>query len=163
MESWPWRLAQLCDPRVSTGDKEDLALQFMQTPACCLPAGFARRLRLSTSSHLALLQPAFAKAMLAVARLVLMTIAGIENRHARSRRRRTEDTAFANFVSRYINEEASTLKMMRERRSQSNCVTGCAAPSSSSASVGQDAHSTPFLWGVVARETGPPLSHAGCK
>lgn len=116
LESWPWRLTSLCDPRVSDGDKRSIASQFVATKACCLPFGFARRLQSRIGGIHDLLSQDFQAAMWGLARAVQMTVAGIENRHARSRRRRTPDTAWHNFVVRYVNEEAKTLQVMREIR-----------------------------------------------
>ena len=116
LESWPWRLASLVDPRVPDTTKTTVATEFMSAKACCLPFGFARRLQARIGSVGGLLSPGFKAAMWGLGRVVQMTVAGIENRHARSRRRRTPDTAWHNFVVRYINEEAKTLQVMREIR-----------------------------------------------
>lgn len=33
---WPWRLVQMCDPRATQDQREELAQMFMLTPSCCL-------------------------------------------------------------------------------------------------------------------------------
>lgn len=116
LESWPWRLTSLCDPRASNGEKNSIASQFVAAKACCLPFGFARRVHGRIRGVDDLLSEGFQATMWGLGRVVQMTVAGIEHRHARSRRRRTPDTAWHNFVVRYVNEEAKTLKVMREIR-----------------------------------------------
>ena len=115
LESWPWRLASLGDPRVSMDTRRSVASSFTDTKVCCLPFGFARRLK-GRIGGVGLLSEDFKAAMWGLGRVVQMTVVGIENRHARSRHRRTPDTAWHNFVVRYVNEEAKTLQVMREIR-----------------------------------------------
>ena len=43
--SFPWLLVSMVDTRVSQADREEMTEQYDQKGRCCLPGGFARKLK----------------------------------------------------------------------------------------------------------------------
>ena len=90
----------------------------MGMPECCLPAGFARRLRGALPCPEVLLGVEWCSALLQTAYAIRLGNAGIELRHAWNRRHATSSTGLPSFVSDYINYEALFLLRARQQIAQ---------------------------------------------
>ena len=87
LQDSPWRLMRLADHRVDAGSRADLAKEFVQTRACCMRPGFARRLKAQVNDDWrVLLQSEWRQALLHTAYAIRLGIAGIERRHGWNRR-----------------------------------------------------------------------------
>ena len=87
LQDSPWRLMRLADHRVDAGSRADLAKEFVQTRACCMRPGFARRLKAQVNDDWrVLLQSGWRQALLHTAYAIRLGIAGIERRHGWNRR-----------------------------------------------------------------------------
>ena len=87
LQDSPWRLMRLADHRVDAGSWADLAKEFVQTRACCMRPGFARRLKAQVNDDWrVLLQSEWRQALLHTAYAIRLGIAGIERRHGWNRR-----------------------------------------------------------------------------
>lgn len=87
-------------------DRAAIADELMNANACCLDFGFSRRLRtLLQSKGLGPLDPVVLGSIMQWCWAIPVSIAGVEFRHARNRRRATESTSWTQFCATYVNEE----------------------------------------------------------
>ena len=117
--SFPWRLVALGDTRHTQAAQDRLWTEFLETPACCLSPGFARKLqqRALNDQNAAGFQwsrdPFWKSLWFWFARLFTLQIADCEFRHARNRSRNNFRTGLGQFVARYILSEANALHNAR--------------------------------------------------
>jgi hypothetical protein len=104
---WPWRLASIADPHSSIADKRRLAHEFFYAPDEQLGATFGLRLRGQLESSAELLQEPCQAFLKAWSWEVSLSIAPVEFRHGRNRRRCHRTTTWPSFVANYVNEEAA--------------------------------------------------------
>lgn len=113
--SWPWKLASLVDPRVAFSKKQAVADMFVASQVCCLPCGMARKLgemRLSSQDLLgSLWQGIIWNWCIAIS----LSIADVEQKHARNRRTANPNSSWANFSAMYANMEATDIHYARAR------------------------------------------------
>ena len=113
--AWPWRLYVLADHRVERGLYLQVADEFMRASPCCLPEGLARRLQAllkalgycADQSNQLLNDRPFIEFLLHLARLATCTIADVEWRHGRNRKKTQEhgQSRWATIAAAAVNEE----------------------------------------------------------
>ena len=109
IKSWPWRLAQVVDPRLSIEERQEIADEFMRFPPYeRLDNYFSLRLRrlLAERPERNLLSPFWQSVMLLWAWSVLFSIAVVEFLHGRNRNRSRRDTCWTTFVANYLLQES---------------------------------------------------------
>ena len=115
--SWPWLVACTADVRIALAERIVIATRWLAEPCrWCLDAFFCRRFREMFPDVTAVMfcnDRFYMNVVVEWARSVLVHIAGIENRHARNRRGAACGQTWANFVTRYINREACTIRNLR--------------------------------------------------
>ena len=113
LTAYPWRLVVLGDHRITDGSRRSLCQDFMSRSPCCLPAGMARKLRHRFQCPEEMRTPAMQRLWLALGRCITMTIAEIENRHARNNKRSHALSSWTRFCSTYVAQEAIILQRAR--------------------------------------------------
>ncbi|CAK0907198.1 unnamed protein product, partial [Prorocentrum cordatum] len=110
LKSFPWQLVSLADARVSEDDKMDVVERWDKAQPCCVPPGFAKKLKERGVSGADLLTcPGWQLTLQWFAVAVRLQVADIEWRHKRNRVRTntsTGQTGWGNFSAEYINAEA---------------------------------------------------------
>ena len=119
---FPWRFAVLGDNRASDVERRSIISRFTERPSCCHRPGFARKLRdrFAFTRDLAtfLDSKLFTIVIFQFARLVRLSIAIVERRHAWNRNHATLSTGFHNFTALYVNQEARRCLAARRRLMQ---------------------------------------------
>jgi hypothetical protein len=115
----PLGLAALVDDRLSSAERSVVADRFMGTKPCCVPPGFARKLR---EQEVDVRSPGFQQFLTAWLWSVSISIADIERRHSRNRRfvdstgsHNGGGASWEQFAASYINREASSLRLNQIR------------------------------------------------
>ena len=114
IKAFPWRLATLGDPRASADEKNDMWQDFLDTMPCCLPPGMSRtlqaRAKASPDPVAWSKDPAWQEACLWWGRLLTLTSADVEFRHARNRSGANKygQTGMEQFAAKYVHHEAAT-------------------------------------------------------
>ena len=85
--------------------KRALCEEFLGVRRCCI-TGLARQLRDLLDSAETMLSEDWQATWAVLARYVTMTIAEIENRHSRNRRRCSDKSEWSLFVANFTNQEA---------------------------------------------------------
>ncbi len=122
LQTWPWRLASLPDTRLPLDERQAVAKEFWDTPRCCLDGGFSRRLKESLHEWQELLRPQWMSALLAWASTVRCTMAHIEFKHAKNRRRAHPQMSWEQFTALYVTGEAKASLILAERAAQAETV-----------------------------------------
>ncbi|CAE7630253.1 unnamed protein product [Symbiodinium sp. CCMP2592] len=131
----PFKLYSLADARISPAEHESTISQFWKTKPCCLPAGFARELRKTTTEDQFKDDlPAFRWMLLMSALITKMSIAGVERRHAVHKQQANPGKPFHYFTADSVLAESrhqlmalDRLKEEREQRARA-AAAAAAAP-----------------------------------
>jgi hypothetical protein len=108
--SWPWRLAQIADGRLSLARRQDTAQLACSQEKCCADPWFLRRiLGHHTRDPSELLNEKWSTMLLAWARQVRCSTASIEFLHAQNRKRSHCQTSWSHFASLFVNSELRSL------------------------------------------------------
>ena len=128
----PWTLLALGDWRRSEVDRVQIAESFVCSAPCCLRPGLARKLRnlrrRPTELKEMLLSPLWKTIFLQLARVLRLSIAHIEWRHAWNRRHSSACNAWVNFVSAYVNREGQFLLQARRQRQAAQAAASALPP-----------------------------------
>lgn len=105
--AWPWRLAQLVDPRVAVESRRNIGEEFVAFPMNQLDTYFSQRVRRLLAEHpdRDLMSAFWNKVLLSWGHSVLLSIAPVEFVHGRNRRRSNRDTCWTTFVANYLLQE----------------------------------------------------------
>ena len=113
---WPWRAASIADMRIPFAERLATATQWL-SERCrfCLDEFFCRRFvqRFAVSAMEFVSDRFYISVILEWARSVLVHIGGVETRHARNRQGSTTGQTWVNFVTRYVNREAQSIRSIR--------------------------------------------------
>ena len=126
VDRYPFKLYSLADARISPAEHESTIAHFWKTKPCCLPAGFARELReTTTEDQFKADLPAFRWMLLMSALITKMSIAGVERRHAVHKQQANPSKPFHYFTADGVLAESrhqlmalDRLKEERERRAR---------------------------------------------
>lgn len=107
LRDWPSKVFFAADTRNPLAERQAVSDEFMAARDSQLDKAFSvpfrERLKLSGES---LMSPPTQRKLVEIARRCPMTIAPIEFRHARNRRRATFASSWAQFAATYVNEES---------------------------------------------------------
>lgn len=104
--SWPWKLAQIADGRLSLARRRETAQLACSQQKCCADPWFLRRiLEHHTCDPSELLNETWSTMLLAWARQVRCSTAIVEFMHAQNRRRSNAQMSWAHFTSLFVNSE----------------------------------------------------------
>jgi hypothetical protein len=115
LRQFPWLFVSLVDDRLAPQEKEHIAAAFDDLHPCCLPSGFARKLKETGVTSAQLMARSDVQELFTwFSRLVRMQIADVEWRHHRNRARSHShgQTRWATFSASYVNGE---MKSMQDR------------------------------------------------
>jgi hypothetical protein len=118
LQAYPWALVSLVDDRISPTDRQCMADKWDAKHVCCLPGGFARKLKARGITGDQLLHdPDLALVLLWFSRVVRMQICDVEWRHHRNRSRSssTGQTRWTTFQANFVNGEAMGSQVARLR------------------------------------------------
>ena len=105
-DEFPWALLQLCDPSASAEVVVAVKQCWDEAASCCVPAGWARSLKkLGITAAALSAEPKWQMLLAGYGRLLQMTIADVECKHALSRH--WCDRPYPTLTAKHINAEAT--------------------------------------------------------
>ena len=118
-KAWPWPVVRIADLRLPWADRLATAVLLLgERCLMCLDEFFTRRLRSLYPFVLAcefVTDRFWLNCMRDFAVLVVLHIAAVETRHARNRRSSKLGETWSNFVSRYVVQEAQSVRNVRKK------------------------------------------------
>ena len=134
VDRWPFKLYSLADARMSPAEHESIIAQFWKKQPCCLPAGFARELRKTTTEkEFRADLPAFRWMLLMSALITKMSIAGVERRHAVHKQQANPGKPFYLFTADSVLAESRHQLMAHDRLKEEREQRARAAAAAASA------------------------------
>ncbi|CAE7198521.1 unnamed protein product, partial [Symbiodinium sp. CCMP2456] len=132
-DEFPWALLQFCDPSASPEVVSTVKQRWDEAASCCVPAGWARSLKkLRVDADTLHEEPKYQMLLSGYGRLLQLTIADVECKHALSRH--WSDRPFPTLTAKHINAEAKTCvqeasEQLKSLRSKSPCCKSAPADS----------------------------------
>ena len=135
-EDFPWCLMKLIDPEASEDAVKEVLLRWDMSAACCVPAGMALSLKkLAVSSQALWTEQRWRMLLTGVGRLLQMSIADVECKHALSRH--WADRPFPTLTAKHVNQEAKVSVQEAIAQAEFLRLTSSVSSASSQPSRGQ--------------------------